>query len=101
MFELPITLLSMVLEFATAWTVLLMKKNDDDTDPELSHDTNDDLGSSALSCDIKENNVDNQQQVLHLDQACSDITIRTTRVPLPKKRSCAETVIARTPLSNL
>jgi len=50
---------------------------------------------------LKEDDLDIQQEVLHLDQARHDKTIRTTRVPLPKKRSSADTVISRAPLPNL
>jgi len=53
-----------------------------------------------LTSDIEEDDLDNQE-VLHLDQSRRDKTIRTTRVPPPKKRSRAETVIARTSLPNL
>ena len=44
--------------------------------------------------------MDHQQEVLHLGQVCRDKSLRTTRVPLPTKRSCADTVIACPPLSN-
>jgi hypothetical protein len=54
-----------------------------------------------LSSDIEEDDLDNQQEVLHLDQARRDKTIRSTKVPPPKKRSRADTVIARTSLPNL
>jgi len=54
-----------------------------------------------LSSDIEEDDLDIRQEVLHLDQARRDKTIRTTRVPLPKKRSRADTVITRAPLANL
>jgi len=54
-----------------------------------------------VSSDIEEDDLDNQQEVLHPDQARRDKTIRTTRVPPPKKRSRADTVIACTSLPNL
>ena len=50
---------------------------------------------------MEEDDLDNQPENLHLDQARRDKTIRTTRVPLPKTRSRADTVIARTSLPNL
>ena len=78
-----------------------MKQDDDDTDREISENECEDLGESTLSSDIEEDDLDKQQEVLHLDQARRDKTIRTTRVPPPKKRSRADTVIARTSLPNL
>jgi len=78
-----------------------MKQDDDDSDWELSKDKSEDPGESTLSSDIEEDDLDNQQEVLPLDQARRDKSIRTTRVPLPKKRSRADTVIARTSLPNL
>ena len=79
----------------------MMKQDDDDIDREISNDESEDLGESTLSSDIEEDDLDIRQEVLHLDQARRDKTIRTTRVPPPKKRSRADTVIARAPLPNL
>jgi len=90
-----------VLEIANVRDIILIKQDDDDTDQELSEDECEDLGESTLSSDIKEDDLDNQQEVLYLDQARRDKSIRTTRVPLPKKQSRADTVIARTSLPNL
>jgi len=53
---------------------------------------------STLSSDIEEDDLDHQQEVLHLGQARRDKSLCTTRVPLPKKQSRADTVIARPPL---
>jgi hypothetical protein len=79
-----------------------MKQDDDDTDrEEISDDESEVLGESTLSSDIEEDDLDNQQEVLHLDQARRGKIIRTTRVPQPKKRNRADTVIARTSLPNL
>jgi len=78
-----------------------MRQDDDDTDREISNDESEDPGQSTLSSDIDEDDFDIQQEVLHLDQARRNKTIQTTRVPPPKKRSRADTVIARAPLSNL
>jgi len=75
-----------------------MKHDDDHTDWEISNDESKNLEESTSSSDIKEDDLDNRHVVLHLDQVRCDKTIRTTRVPLPKKRSHADTVIARTPL---
>jgi hypothetical protein len=77
-------------------------KQDDDTDrEEISDDNSDDAGDSTLSSDIQEDILDNQQEVLHLDQACHDKIIRTTRVPWAMKRNFADSVFARTSLPNL
>jgi hypothetical protein len=78
-----------------------MKQDDDNTDREISNDESDDPGQSTLSADIEEDDLDIRQEVLHLDQARRDQTIRTSRVPPPKKRSRADTVMARAPLPNL
>jgi hypothetical protein len=73
---------------------------DDETDQEIGDDESEDTGESTLSSDIEEDDLDHQQEVLHLGQARRDKSLRTTRVPLPKKRSRADTVIARPPLPN-
>jgi len=101
MFELPTQPLSIVLEIGNVRAIILMKQNDDNTDQEISDNQSEDPGESVSSSDIEEDDSDNQQEVLHLDQAHCDKTIQTTRVPLPKKQSCADTVIARTSLPNL
>ena len=101
MFELPTQPSRIVLEIANVRTINLMKHDADDTEREISENECEDLGESTLSSDIVEDNLDNQQQVLHLDQARRDKTIRTTSLPPPKKRSRADTVIARTSLPNL
>jgi len=101
MFELQTQSSSIVVEIANVFAIILMKQDDDDTDQAISENKSADPGESTLSSDLKEDDLDNQQKVLHLDQARRDKTIRTTRVPLPKKRSRADTVIAHTLLSNL
>jgi hypothetical protein len=101
MFEHPTQPSSIVLEIANIRAIILMKQDDDDVDREISNDESEDLGESTLSSDIEEDDLDIRQEVLHLDQARRDKTIRTTRVPPPKKRSRADTVIARAPLPNL
>jgi len=101
MFELPTQPFSIVLERANVRAIIMIKQDDNDTDQEISENESEDLGESTLSTDIEEDYLDNQQEVLHLDQAHGDKTIRTTRVPPPKKRSRADTVIARTSLPNL
>jgi len=73
---------------------------DDETDQEIGEDDSEDTGECTLSSDIEEDDLDDQPEVLHLGQARRDESLRTTRVPLPKKRSRADTVIARPPLPN-
>jgi len=75
-------------------------KQDHDTDQQLSHDKGEDPGESTISSDIDEDNLDHQQEVLLPGQAHWDKSLRTTRVPLPKNWSHANTVIARPPLPN-
>jgi len=76
-----------------------MKQDDDVTEKKICDDDIDDLGD--FFCVIYEDDFDNQQEVLSLDQECHDETFRITGVPLPKKWSFADTVIACTSLSNL
>jgi len=101
MFELPTQLSSTVLEIANVRAMILMKQDDDDTDRKIGYDETEDPGESTLSSDIEEVDVDNGQEVLHLDLLRCDQTIQITKVPLPAKRSHANTVIAHTPLPNL
>jgi hypothetical protein len=62
--------------------IVLMKQDDDDTNQEISNDKSEDLGVSTMFSDIEEDDLHYRQQVLHLDQASCDKTIRATRVPL-------------------
>jgi len=101
MFELPTQLSSIVLEIAKVRAIILMKQDNDDTNWEISNDECQDLGESTLSSDIEDADLDNRQEVLHPDQPRCEKTIRTTRVPLPMKRSRAHTVIAHTLLPNI
>jgi len=73
---------------------------DDATNQEIGEDDSEDTGESTLSSDIEEDDLDHQPEVHNLGQACRDKSLRTTRVPLPKKRSRADTVIACPPLPN-
>jgi len=84
------------------WLISLVSlmNHDDETDQEIGDDDSEDTGQSTLSSDIDEDDLHHHQKVLHLGQACWDKSLRTTRVPLPKKRSCADTVIAHPPLAN-
>jgi len=91
-----------VLEIADIRAIFQMNKDHDDNDPEeISNDDSEDTGGSTMLSDIEEDNLDNQQEVLNLDQVRRDKIIRTTRVPLPMKQNCADTVITRTSLPNL
>jgi len=101
MFELPTQLSSIVLEIANIRAIILTRQDDDDTDREITNDKSEDPRESTLLSDIEDDDLDNLQKVLHQDQARHDKTLQTTRVPLPKKRSRADTVIAHTPLPNL
>jgi hypothetical protein len=78
-----------------------MKQDDDNTHREISEIECDDLGESTLPSDIEEDDLDNYQDVLHLDQARRDKTISTTRVLPPKQWSHADTVTPRTSHLNL
>jgi len=81
--------------------MICMKQDDDDTNREISNDNSEVPGESTLSSDIKEDDLDNQQEILHQEQARYDKTLPMTTVPLPKKRNRADTVIACTSLPNL
>jgi len=100
MFELPTQLSSIVLEIANVQAVIQMNQDDDDVYREISNDKSDEAGESTLSSDIEEDDLLIWQEVLHLDHAHHDKTIRTKRVPQPKKRSRADTDIVPTPLPN-
>jgi len=76
-----------------------MNQNDE-TDQELGDDDHEDTRESTLSSNIEQDYFDHQQEVLHLGQAHREKSLRTTRVPPPKKRSHVDTVIARPPLPN-
>jgi hypothetical protein len=99
MFELQPSCI--VLEIANVRAIIHMKQDDDTDQEEISYDESQVLGESTLSPDTEEDDLDNQQEVLHLDQARRDKIIRTTRVPQPKKWNHANTVIAHTSLPNL
>jgi len=73
---------------------------DDETDQEIDDDNSEITGESTSSSDIKEDNSDHHQEVLHLGQARRDKSLHTTRVPLPKIWCRGDTVIARPPLPN-
>ena len=101
MFELPTQPLSIVLEIANVRATILMKQDDNNNNQGIRENESEDLGESTLSSNIEEDDLDDQQEVLRLDQAPRDETIRTTRVPPPRKRCRADTVIARASLPNL
>jgi hypothetical protein len=76
-----------------------MKQHDDNTDWVISTDKTEDLRVFTFSLDIKEDDFDNWQEVVHLYQARCNKTIRNTSVLRPKKPNCADSVIACTPIS--
>jgi len=77
-----------------------LKNQDDESDQEIGNDDREDTWKFTLSSDIEDDNLDYQQKVLDLGQVRQDKLLRTTRVPLPKKRSYADTVISRPLLPN-
>jgi len=81
-------------------SLISLLKQDDNTDQEISDEESEDPGESTMSSDIEEDNIDHQQEVLPLRQACRDNLLINTRVPLPMKQNHADTVIARPLLPN-
>jgi len=75
-------------------SLISLLKQDDDTDQEISDEENEDYGVSTLHSNIKDNHFDQQHEDLLPGQACRDKSLGTPKVPLPKKRTCADTVIA-------
>jgi len=98
---MPTQHLGIVLGIANIRVIIVIKQDDDDTNQEISDDDCEDPGEFTLSSDIEEDDLDSHHEVLHVDQALRDKTLRTWRVPLPKKWSSADTVIACNPLPNL
>ena len=72
---------------------------DDHTNQDISDDGND-TGESTISSDIEENNLHHHQKVLLLGQANWNVSLQMIWVPLPKKCSHADTVIACPLLTN-
>jgi hypothetical protein len=73
---------------------------DDKTNQQIGDTDSEDTGESTLSSDIKEDGLDHQLEVFNLCQRRRDKSLHTTKVPLPKKRSRADSVIACPPLPN-
>jgi len=73
---------------------------DDEPNQGIGDNDSEDTRESTLSSNIEEDDLDYHQQVLHLGQARRNKLLRTTRVPLPKEWSRADTVIARPLLPN-
>jgi len=69
-------------------------RQDDNTNLEIHNNEGKGTGESPLSSDIEEDNLDYQQVDLLLGKACRNKSLQTTRVPLPKQQSHADTVIA-------
>jgi hypothetical protein len=60
-----------VFEIADVRAIIHIKQDDDDSDQEgKSDDVSEHGEESTLSSDIEDDNLDNQQVVQHLDQAC-------------------------------
>ena len=59
----------------------------DETDQEIGDDDSEDTGESTLSSDIEGDDLDYQQDVLHLGQPHQNKSFCTERVPLPKNRA--------------
>jgi len=97
----PTQPLCIVLKITIVRAMILMQEDDDDTDRETSDDDIEAPRESTLSWNIKEDDLDTQQEVLHLDQAHHDKTLWTTRDPLWKTQNCADTFIAHTWFPNL
>jgi hypothetical protein len=74
MFELPTHPSSIVLEITIVRDIILMTQDDDDTNQEILKKKGQDPGDSTLSSNIENDNLDNQQDVLHRDQARRDKT---------------------------
>jgi len=70
----------------------------DETNQEIGHNDSEDTREFTLSSNIEEDDLQHQQEVFHLGQARRDKSWCTTRVPLPKKYSRVDAVIARPPL---
>jgi len=83
---------------ANVCTPIFDKQSADDTGREMSDNQSEDGGVLTLSSDNEEDNLAHQQEFWHVGQACRNKTLQTPRVVLPKKWSCADTVIPHTPL---
>jgi len=79
MFALPTQPSSIVLEIANVLAIILMKQDDDDTDQKISDNDSENPGESTLSAEGEDDDLDNQQEVLHLDQAHHDRTIANNK----------------------
>ena len=90
-----------MLEIAIVRATILVKQDDDYTNLEIRNDDSEVPGESTLSSNIEEDDLNNRQGVLHLDQARRDTTLWMTSVPLLKKWSHDDTIIALTSLPNL
>jgi len=76
-----------------------MKQNDH-TDYKISQDESENNRESTLSSEIKEDNLNHQQEVQLWGQASRDDSLQPTGVPLPKQQSRADNVIAHPPVPN-
>ena len=90
-----------MLEMADVDAINLFKQDDDNTDCEITDRTSEYTGVPNLDPDIKEDNLDNQQEVLHLGEVCHNQKLQTSRVWLPPNVTSADTVIGPSPLQDL
>jgi len=81
---------SIVWEIADSHSIILVRKDDDETDWQISDDDSEGTGVSTLSSDIDEDDLEIQQLVRHVEQAHSDKTSTTIRIPLLKQPSPIE-----------
>jgi len=56
----------------------------DMTDQEIGDGDSEDTGESTLSSHIEDDDLEHQQEVLHLGQEHWDKSLRTTKIPLPR-----------------
>jgi hypothetical protein len=70
---------------------------DNQTNYEIGDDESADIDVSTFSSGLEENGFHQQLEVLHLGQARRDLTLPTTRFPLPEKWRSADAVMACPP----
>jgi len=101
MFELPTHLSTIPLDIANVRAIILIKQDDDHPVWGINSDQSEDPAESTLSSDIEQEDLDNRQEVLHLDQARHAKTLQTATVPLPTTWGRTNNITAHTPLPNI
>jgi hypothetical protein len=56
-----------VLKIANVRAIVFLKQDDDNTDQQISNDESEDPGESNIVSDIKEDDLDIRQDILHVD----------------------------------